>query len=116
MQFIILLLLSSSIYAKNNWCEFDSEFAEKYMEARKNYAGRLTTSKAEKWSDPSDYDYGSKRTRTYGVKWQEVSIKQQARQLFGDKELTFVAKENGKMVIYSKDIAAGEPMNREVED
>lgn len=109
MQFIAFLLLSISLgFAKGNFCDFDSDFAEKYMEARSNYAAFLVKKRPEK--DPSEYDYGSKRSRTLGVNWPTVSLKQKIQQLFGTNDVEIKVKPNGKMLIYPKNVTDGNPV------
>ena len=103
---ILLLFFSLTSFAKQNWCEFDTTFAEKYLEARGKYARHLNSGRALK--DPSDYNYGKKRSIRFGENWPKLSVKETTRKFFGDAEIDYVLKENGKMIVYPKGMKTGD--------
>jgi hypothetical protein len=112
MQFIVvlLLLLPVSGFTKTNWCEFNSDLAAEYMKARKNYAYKLKNDKAVKWNSIEDYDSGYIRAKKFRDQWEAVSLRSQVQELYGSKEVTFKAKDNGKLLIYPKDMTDSSPV------
>jgi hypothetical protein len=105
---ILLAFLSLSAFARQNWCDFDTTFSEKYLEARKKYAQRLSSTRST--TEPEHYNYGKKRAISHGATWTPLSIKQKTKDLFGDAELEFLIKDNGKLLIYPKGTQAGEKL------
>lgn len=103
---IFLFVLSLSAFAKQNWCEFDTTFSEKFMEARSNYARHLSQGRGEK--DPSDYNFGKKRALQHGKKWTALSLRQTIQSMFGDVELDYRLKPNGKMLVFPKGAKTGD--------
>lgn len=112
MQFIILLLLLSfTCHAKKDYCNFSSDFADKYMEARKNYAQRLREKRERKEADPEvKVISGGTRAKMLSANWEQVSIKQIVKKLFNDNEIEIKVKTNGKMLLYPKNIIDGAPL------
>ncbi len=111
MQLIVIFfLLLTTAFSKTNWCEFNSDFAEEYLKARKNYANKLKNDKQVKWASPDEYDTGYMRAKKFRDKWKPISIKTQVQNLFGDREIIFKAKDNGKLMIYPKDFTDNSPI------
>lgn len=105
--FFIFCILVTSSWAKTDFCDFNSDFAEKYMEARKNYARHLR----EKRQDPeSKATPGSARSREFKDQWPEASMKDVIKRLYKDAEVEIAVKPNGKMMVYPKNLGNGDPL------
>lgn len=108
MQFVILLIFSLSLQAKTDFCSFNSDFADKYLEARKKYANHI---KDYRETHPhSKNKSGSIRAKESGSGWPQVSLKKFVNKFYKTSDIEIKVKGNGKMLIYPKKIREGNPV------
>ncbi|MGE3609446.1 MAG: hypothetical protein AB7I27_07650 [Bacteriovoracaceae bacterium] len=108
MQFtvIVVLLLGFNLtaFAKMDLCDFDSEFAERYMQARYNYAQHIK-SKRHFEDFKEDPNFGKKRSKLFGNTWPKIRFREFINKLFADKPIEIKVKSNGKIIIYPRAVS-----------
>ena len=105
---IILLCISLPAFARLNSCNFSSDFAEKYDEARRIFAARLGASRAT--TPIGDRNAGILRRRVHGGNWQSSSLEAQIRRHFGNDNVKIQVNGNGKMIIHPDPMTNGRPV------
>lgn len=123
MRYIILalaLFLSTEAFAKRDWCEFNSDFAKKYQEARNKYAvtirGRRDTAVSLEDFEQIRTNTGRWRVRRNADKWQNNSLSRNTDEIFRGKETVFETTDSGKVIIRPKDLVEGQEVRQIVYD